>query len=147
MIKDEIQKNILVSLKESRETEKKVLRFVLSQINYEEIAKRKDLTDEEIITLMQKEVKKRKEAVELFKKGKREDLVTDEEAQIQVIQAYLPKELTSEELEKIIDEELAKDSDHSNPGKIIGRVMGRVKGKASGTSVSKLIQEKLTKSA
>lgn len=143
MIKDQIQKNILLSLKEGRQTETKVLRFVLSQIKYEEIEKGKDVTDEEVITLMQKEVKKRKDAVELFKKGKRLDLVTDEEAQIQVIQVYLPKELTGEELEKIVDEELAKDSDHSNPGKLIGKVMARVKGKADGTFVSKLIFEKL----
>ena len=85
MLKDEIQKAILTSLKGKKPIELKVLRFVLSQIKYEEIAQQRELSNEEIVSLLQKEVKKRKEAIELFKNGKREDLVTDEEAQLTVI--------------------------------------------------------------
>ena len=142
MIKNDIQQAINSALKERRETALKVLRFVMSQIKYGEIDKQKDLTDEEIVSLMQKEIKKRKEAIEMFKKGRRTDLVKDEEAQITVIQKFLPQQLTSEELEKIVNDTISETAD-KNMGKIIGLAMGKVKGKADGSAVSSLVRQKL----
>lgn len=141
MIKAEIQKTILTSLKAGRKTELKVLRFILSQIKYEEIAQQRELTDEEIIVLLQKEVKKRKDAIELFKSGNREDLVADEEAQLNIIGKYLPKQLSSEELNKIIEETIASTPDKSNIGKVIGQVMAKVKGRADGKMVAELVKK------
>lgn len=143
MIKDDIQQAINSALKEGRKVDLKALRFVMSQIKYEEIAKQEELTDEEVISLIQKEVKKRKEAIELFKKGNRNDLVTDEEAQIKIIQKFLPQQLSEEELGKIIDEAISGMQGEKNIGKIIGAVIGKVKGKADGSTVSFLIRQKL----
>lgn len=142
MIKEEIQKQILSALREGRKTELKVLRFILSLIYYEEIAKQKKLSDGEIMALFQKEVKKRKEAIEMFKKGKRDDLVEDEEKQITVIQEYLPKQLSEDELNKIIEEVVAS-SKETNIGRIIGLVMAKVKSKADGATVAQLVKQKL----
>lgn len=142
MIKEEIQKQILLALKEGRKTELKVLRFILSLINYEEIATQKKLSDGEIVALFQKEIKKRKGAIEMFKKGKRDDLVEDEEKQIIVIQRYLPKQLSENELNKIIDEVIAS-SKETNIGKVIGLVMVKVKGKAGGATVAQIVKQKL----
>lgn len=144
MIKDTIQKNILVALKEKKETELKVLRFVLSEIKYAEINKQKDLTDEETTALLSKEVKKRKEAIEMFRKNNRLELVDDEEKQIVVIETYLPKQISGEELNKIVDETLAGITDKSNIGKVIGMVMPKVKGKADGAKVAEMIRVKFT---
>ena len=143
MIKEEIQKAMILALKSKKETELKVLRFVLSQINYEEINKQKKLTDEEVISVLQKEVKKRKEAIEMFKKGKREDLVIDEEKQIDKIKQYLPKELDQKELEIGIAEVISSSADTSNVGKIIGLVMARLRGRADGANVAQLVKQKL----
>ena len=143
MIRDDIQKAIFTNLKEGKAMEVKVLRFILSEIKYAEIAKQKDLTDEEAVAVLQKEVKKRKEAIEMFKKGERFDLVTDEEAQLVIIAQYLPKQLPVEELNKIIDSVIAEIGDKSNMGKIIGAVMGRVKGQADGSQVAQLVKQKL----
>lgn len=143
MLKEEIQKAINSSLKEGKKTELKVLRFILSGIQYAEIDKHKDLTDEEIISLLQKELKKRKEAIEMFKKGGRDDLVKDEENQLIVIEKYLPKQLSTEELNKIIDEIISSSADLSNMGKIIGLVMAKVKGKADGKTVAEAVKQKL----
>jgi len=147
MIKQDIQAAVTVAMKEKRETELKVLRFTLSQIQYEEINKQKELTDEEVVVLLRKEVKKRREAIEMFKKGKRNDLVTDEKAQITIIQRYTPKQMPEADVEKTIDEVLV-DSEKSlaNMGKIIGAVMAKVKGNADGATVSALVQRKLQKS-
>jgi len=143
MLKDEIQKAILTSLKGKKPIELKVLRFVLSQIKYEEIAQQRELSNEEIVSLLQKEVKKRKEAIELFKNGKREDLVTDEEAQLTVIGHYLPKQLESGELDKIIKETIDTAADKTNRGKLIGLVMVKVKGRADGKTVAELVKKSL----
>jgi len=143
MIKDDIQQQINSALKAGNKTALKVLRFMMSQIKYEEIAKQKELTDEEVISLIQKEIKKRKEAIELFKKGKRDDLVTDEEAQIVVIAKFLPQQLSEYELNKIIDETVAGLAGERNLGRIIGVVMGKVKGKADGSMVADLVKQKL----
>lgn len=145
MIKEKIQKDILVSLKGKKETELKVLRFVLSLINYAEIAKQKPLTDEEIISLLRKELKKRKEAIEMFKTGGRQDLVTDEEKQLPVIQSFLPQPLSTEELNRIVDEVFKGISGVPNMGQIIGQVMAKVKGQADGAIVASLVKQKLSK--
>lgn len=143
MIKDDIQKSMYESLKNGQQTELKVLRFSLSQIQYEEIDKQKELTDDEVIALLQKEIKKRKEAIEMFKKGNRNDLVTDEEKQIVVIGKFLPQQLSEEELKKIIDEVMSASPGEKNLGKIIGLVMGKTKGRTDGSIIAKLVKQKL----
>ena len=143
MIKDDIQKKIFESLKAKRETEVKVLRFLLSQIKYEEINKQKELTDQEIVVLFQKELKKRKEAIEMFKKGRRDDLVHDEEKQLEVMAQYMPKPLTDDELFSIITEEIKNSPEPANAGVIMGSVMKRVQGRADGGKVFQLIKERI----
>lgn len=95
MIKNDIRNTMFVRMKERKTTDVKALRFVLSEIKNAEIDKKADLTDEEIISLLQKETKKRKEAIEMFKKGNRMDLVTEEEEQVKVINKFLPQQLSA----------------------------------------------------
>lgn len=143
MIKDEIQKNIITALKEKKETELKVFRFVLSQIQYEEINKQKELTDEEVVVVLQKEVKKRKDAIEMFKKGERFDLVEDEEKQLQAIAKYLPEQMSDEEINTVIEEVLSSLPEAPNMGNVMARVMARIKGRTEGNRVSQLVKQKL----
>jgi len=143
MIKKDIAAAIIVSLKAGKQTELKVLRYVLSEIKYAEIAKQKELSDEETISVISKEIKKRREAIELFKKGGRNDLVADEEMQINVIEKYLPKQLSTDELNQIIDEVISANPDQANLGILIGLVMTNVRGKADGSQVAKLVAQKL----
>lgn len=144
MLRDDIQKSVNENLKAGKALEVKVLRFLLSEIKYAEIAKQTDLTNEETVTLLAKELKKRKEAIEMFKKANRDDLVADEEKQLVVIQKYLPKQLTESELEKAVGEVLATASDKSNMGKIIGLVMAKVKGRSDGKTVADLVKKKIS---
>ena len=144
MIKDNIQKAIFENLKAKRETEVKVLRFLLSQIKYEEINKQKELTDQEIVVLFQKEVKKRKEAIEMFRSAGRNDLVYDEEKQLEVISRYIPKPLTEDELTSLITEEIKNSAEPDNAGVIMGSVMKRVQGRADGAKVFQLIKERIS---
>ncbi len=141
MLKDDIQNDIYIALKEKKERDLKVLRYILSLIKYAEIDKQKDLTDDEVVLLLQKEIKKRQEAIELFKKGKRNDLVEDEGKQIEIIKRYLPQQLSDEEINKIIEKVILLGE--SNVGKIIGLVMVQVRGRADGKRVSELVNKRL----
>ena len=144
MIKNDIEQSIIKALKERNTSELKVLRFVLSEIKYAEINQQKDLFDEEVSSILQKELKKRKEAIELFKKVDKNDLVKDEEKQLTVIQRYLPAQMAEEELNQIIDQTLSGLTDTSNAGKIIGLVVSQTKGRADGSLVATLIKQKLS---
>lgn len=150
MLKDQIQKDIVTAMKTGNKLELSVLRFVMSEIKYAEIDKhpaspagRKELTDEEVITVLQKEVKKRKEAIELFKKNGRNEIAEDEEKQIQVIEKYLPKQLAREEIERLVDESIKKSGSNSQMGQVIGMVMAKLKGRADGKLIADLVRNKL----
>lgn len=123
------------------------LRLLLSEITYSKIQKGKDsLDDPDIISVIQREVKKRKEAAAGFRSGNREDAAQKEEAEARVLQIYLPEQLSNEELTKIVDttiNELGATS-MSDMGKVIGSVMGKVGQNAQGQTVSALIKERLS---
>lgn len=123
------------------------LRLLLSEIKNAQIAKGEKLSDEEIITLLQKEVKKRQQAASSFRSGKREDLALKEETEAKYLENYLPAKLQVEELTKIvldiINEVGAKNM--QDMGKVMAAVMVVVKGRAEGSMVSSLVKEKLSK--
>lgn len=123
-----------------------VLRFVLSGLNNAQKEKSiKEpgamLTDDEVVSLLQKEVKRRRDSMELFRQGGRNDLLEKEEADILMIQAYLPKELSREELEKIVDVVIASGAADFNG--IMKEAMKEVKGRADGRMVGEVIKAKL----
>lgn len=146
MLKDAIQQAILTNLKAKNESALKALRFFLSEINYAKIQKGSELTDEETQALLVKEVKKRKEAIAMFEKAGRTELVDEEKKQLETFAQYLPKQLPHEEIEKIVDDVIGSIKDIKNPGQVIGQVMARVKGQASGDEVATIVRKKLSAS-
>lgn len=143
MLKQTIQSQTNDALKAADKSKLNVLRFVLSLINYAEIDKKTELTDDEIVSLLQKEVKKRLDAIEMFKKGGRIEGIAEEEKQIAVIKTFLPAQISSEELEKIVNETIISAGPNPQIGKVIGAVMAKVKGKADGGMVASLVKQKL----
>jgi hypothetical protein len=123
-----------------------VLRFMMAGIRSAEkdkYAKTPDvpMTDEEAVAVLQKEVKRRKEAIELFKKGNREDLVNKEDADLAVIATYVPKELSPEEIEKVVDDLKAKGFSDFNV--LMRESMKELKGRADGKVVGEIVKKKL----
>ena len=122
-----------------------VIRFAIAGLN----AARKEkemkepgatLSDEEVIVILQKDAKRRKESIELFKQGNREDLVAKEESDLLVLGEYIPKELSRAEIEKMVDDVRAQGiSDFSG---IMRETMKLVKGRADGKIVGEIIKEK-----
>lgn len=122
------------------------LRLLLSELTYAKVAKGVDvLPDTDIITVVQKEVKKRKESIESFKNAGRTELASKEEAELEVLQQYLPSQISDEELTKVV-EEVINNMGASTPtdmGKVIGAVMSKVGQSAEGSRVSALVRSKL----
>ena len=123
-----------------------VIRFALAGLNA--AGKEKDLkmpgsvlTDEETIVVLQKDAKRRKESIELFEQGKRDDLVAKEEADLIILAEYIPKELSRTELSKMVDDVTAQGfTDFSSA---MRETMKLVKGRADGKIVGEVIKEKL----
>lgn len=142
MIKEKLQTDQLTALKSSDKKTLEVLRYILAQIINKEIDKQTDLTDEEVISILRKQVKELQESIDAFNKGGRTDLATQSEEQKQIVVRYLPAEISDEELEKevkrIIEEN--KEAYEKNPKLIIGICMKELKNKAEPGRIMKVIQ-------
>ena len=118
-----------------------VLRVLKSEIQYKEIDLKHPLTDEETIFVLSSSVKKRKESIEEFKKGKRPDLVSKEEAELAIVLSYLPAELSLTELSDIVKSTIAEvgASNSADLGKVMKSLMPKVRGRADGKKVNALV--------
>lgn len=146
---DQITQEFKEAQKAQDKTKLSTLRMLMAAIKNEEIAKKKrgKLSNEEIQEVVSREIKKRKDSIESYKAGKRLDLVKKEEAELEILKRYMPKQLSTEELVHIIDEIIKTSGAVSlaDFGKVMGQVMKQVKGKAEGSVVSKIVKERLAK--
>jgi len=115
------------------------------EMSEEELGKESQLIDEEVLEVISSEVKKRKEAILLFEKGERNDLAEKEKKEIEILQKYLPEQLSEEEVKKLAKEAVGKvgAKEIKDMGKVMAELMPKIKGKADGGSVSKIIRELL----
>jgi hypothetical protein len=122
-----------------------VLRMVNSALQNKKIEKGKDgvLTDEEVLQVLTKEAKKRKESVLAFENGGRPELAENEKKELVVIEAYLPAQMSREDAAKEVERILATIADKSKFGLVMKEVMKELKGKADAAMVTELIKEKL----
>ncbi|MBR7553328.1 GatB/YqeY domain-containing protein [Allobacillus sp. GCM10007491] len=130
----------------NREKEKlTVIRMVKSSLQNEAIKKQADLTEEEELQVLSREVKQRNDSLHEFRKANREDLAEQIESELAIIQAYMPEQLSDEELEKIIQETIDEQQATSKKdmGKVMSAVMPKVKGKADGSKVNQFVMKHL----
>ncbi|NMB57127.1 GatB/YqeY domain-containing protein [Candidatus Beckwithbacteria bacterium] len=144
MLKQQIYSD-LINAKKARDQFKSVtLAFVMASIKQVEVDTRKELTDDEVVKILQKEVKKREEALVFYRQGNRQDLIDKESAELEFIKTYLPKMMTETEIGKIIDEVLKSAGDNPQFGQVMKTVMTKIAGKAEGKVVSELLKQKLS---
>ena len=124
-MKSIIQKDIIQLMKSGQKDKVEKLRFILSFITQEEKDKNKELSDSEIIQILKKALKRNQDSYEQFTKAGREDLASKEKEEILIIQNYLPKEMTEEEIIKIIQETIT--SIGATSMKDMGKVIGMIK--------------------
>lgn len=146
MIYEKINSELKEALKAKDEKKSGVLRMIISQIRNKEIEKKgagKDpvLTEEEVLDLVKKEAKKRKEAIALYEQGGRPELAEVEKEELELIQSYLPAEMSREEIEKIVLE--IKNGGVTEFNVLIKEAMARLKGQADGKLVAEIVKSVL----
>lgn len=146
IMEDQLKEDLKQAMLSGDTIRVKVLRLLLSELQYARIQKGDAFKHtEDIITVIQKAIKQRKESITSFDQGGRQDLVDVEKAELEILQAYLPAQLSDEELTKIVDEAINKvgATTMADMGKVISLVMGAVGQKAEGARVSALVKGKL----
>lgn len=150
MIFDKIQSDLKEALRKKEAVRAGVLRLLLSEIHNQQIALRpklqgKELSEEEVIAVIRRQAKKHQESIEAFRQGKRDDLVKKEQQELDILRKYLPQEMSTKELEKIIQETIEQvgTSGPGDFGKVMGAVMGKVKGKVGGEKVAEVVKKML----
>lgn len=144
MIASTLQAKIGEAMKAHDEVRVSTLRLLLSSFDYEKIAKQHELTEEDEIAVIRKEVKQRKDSIEAYDKAERKDLSEKEKAELIILQEFLPPEMSDEELEKLVNEAFIAVSPTGMQD--MGKVIGLVKGKApnvDGGKIASLVKQKL----
>lgn len=144
-----MRERILEDLKSAMKAQDKellsVIRMVKGAIQMEELDKKHELSDDEVITVISKQIKTRKESIEEFKKGNRQDLIEQTESEIDILNKYMPEQLSEEEVNKIIDDIFVevKPTSIRDMGKIMGIASSKLNGRADKSYISTYIKNKL----
>lgn len=127
---DRIEEDFKNALRNHRKAEARTLRLIKSEIQYGTVEKRGALTDEEIVNILERMVKKRRDAVKLYEQGGREDRIQDELDEIKIIESYLPPPLSPEEFAPFIDQAIQETRARGakDLGKVMGNLMKRLQG-------------------
>ena len=144
-LKEQLVADMKSAMKAGEKTRLSVIRLLRADIDKLEIAKKRELTEDELLSVLTSGVKKRNDAIELYNKGGRDELAQKERDEKAIIESYLPKQLSQDELKAIIDDAVAEIGD-VNPkqmGAVMKIVMGKTKGRADGKVVSQMVRDAL----
>ena len=149
MNKQKLQEELKQSMLARDELKTSVLRMLLSAINYYEIQKSGagyEATPEDILAVVQKEAKQRRDSIEEFKKAGRQELVDKEQKELDMLQAFLPAQMSEDEVRGIVETTITEvgASTVADMGKVMGALNGKLKGKADMELVSNLVRQKLS---
>lgn len=145
-MKNRIIEDIKSAMKSQDKVALAVVRMLKSDIQMAELNKKSELSDDEIVSIVSKQIKMRKDSIKEFEKGNRNDLIEQANEEIKILEKYLPEQLTEEEVADIIDNVFSKvnPTSQSDMGKIMGALTPLVKGKTDMGIVSKIVKEKLS---
>lgn len=148
MLKDKIQEDMKAAMIAKDAERLSTIRMLKSALQYYEIAKGGagyEATDEEIMDVVGKEIKKRRESIELYKQGNRPEAAEKEQQELDILSAYLPEQMSEEEVRALVKEAVEQTGATSmrDMGKVMGALMPKVKGKADSSMVSNIVREAL----
>jgi len=143
---EKINQDVVSCMKEKDAFALGVVRMVKGAIQLEAINKKKELTDDEVVSVIAKQIKMRNDSILEFEKAGRDDLISQNKKEIELLNKYMPEQLSLEEVNKIIDEafELIKPTSSKDIGLIMREVSPKLKGKADMGKVNAIIKEKLS---
>ena len=146
-LRQRLQDDTTAAMRSGDALRRDVLRMVQNTIYNIEKAKHVTLTEDEVLGVVTKEVKTRRESVDAFRKGGREDLAAKEEAEIAILNDYLPQQLTDDELRALVDEAVAESgaTGARDLGKVMGILSPRIRGRADGKTASGMVAQALAR--
>lgn len=144
-LKGQITEDMKAAMKAGDKDRLKVVRLILAAIKQIEVDERVELDDAAVLAVLAKMVKQRRDSIEQFEKGKREDLAKIERDEIAVIEKYLPKQLAADELAAMVDEVIRATGAQSirDMGKVMGQIKAKAAGRADMGAVSATVKERL----
>lgn len=142
---DAIRSDMTEAMRAGDRVRRDTLRLLIAALDNARIAAGRDLDGGEAVAALQREARQRRDSIEEYRKGGRDDLVRREEAELAIIGEYLPDELTEDELRAAVEEAIAEAgaSEPGDLGKVMGPLMARVRGRADGRRVNELVRERL----
>jgi uncharacterized protein len=148
-LREQIQSDITAAMRSGDALRRDTLRMAESAIYNAEKRERREYTDDEVAAVIAREVKTRRESVDAFTKGGREDLVAKEQSEIAILAVYLPEQLSEAEIEQLVREAVAATGavGPRDMGKVMGAVSQRTKGRADGRLVSQVAGRVLAEAA
>jgi uncharacterized protein len=143
---ERLNQDMKQAMKDKDSLKLSTIRMLRSAIKNKEIDKRRALTDAEVEEVILSEVKKRNDSVAEYEKAGRQDLADKEKAEIEVLKAYLPEQLSEDEVRALVEEVIRETgaSSKADMGKVMGVLMPKVKGRADGRLVNRLVTEALS---
>ena len=144
-LKQKLTADLKQAMRDGDKLKRGTLRMLLSAINNAEIARRDVLPEADVLGLIAKDVRLHKESIEAFKQGNRPDLVAQEEAELSILQAYLPQQMSREEIVAAVRQVIAEVGAQgpSDKGKVMPRVIAQLKGQADGRDINEVVTELL----
>ena len=144
-LKEQLDAEMKAALKDKDALKLSVIRMLKSAVKYREIEAMKPLDDAGVQAVIGSEIKRRRDSVEQYRQGAREDLASKEEAEIAILQSYLPAQLSPDELSRVVDAVIARVGAQGpkDMGKVMKELLPEVQGKAEGKAVSELVKQKL----
>jgi uncharacterized protein YqeY len=144
-LKEELQEALKEAMRAGDKRRKKTLRMALAEIKNKEIEKGEALEDSENLGILQKEVKSRQETIEGAEQADRPDLIQEAEAEIDILEEYLPQPLSHEELRSLVEEVISEVGAESmaDMGKVMGALMPKIRGRADGKETNEIVRDVL----
>jgi uncharacterized protein YqeY len=144
-IKNRLKDDMISAMKNKDKEKLEAIRFIQAAIKKQEVDTRKDLDDAAVIAILMNQSKQRKDSIEQFRKGGREDLATKEEAELKVLQSYLPAQMDAAELEGLVTAALQETgaTGMKDMGSVMKAVMAKAAGRAEGSAISEMVKRKL----
>tara|TARA_Y100000590_G_scaffold420200_1_gene522671 strand:- start:30666 stop:31118 length:453 start_codon:yes stop_codon:yes gene_type:complete len=144
-LKNRLNDDLKDAMRKGEVTKRATIRLMLSALRNEEIAQQKELADDDILQVINKQAQQRRESIEAYKSAKRDDLVDKEQAELDIIALYLPEPLSEVEVMQIIEETITGlgASGPQDMGKVMGKIISQTRGRADGKEISSKVAELL----
>lgn len=139
---DQIDEMFKKAMTEKDEVSLSVARLLKSALKNAEIEKKGELSDEDVLVVLEKQAKQRRDSIEQYEKGGRPELAEQEKKELEIIEKFLPEKMSEDEIREVVKRKIA-ELEGQDFGRVMGAVMGELKGKADGGIVQKIVKEEL----